>query len=91
MLTYTTKIFLYYMVGMNLAAFCLYGIDKSKAIHHRWRIRESVLIGISFLGGALGACLGMSFFRHKTKKPKFRILVPFSLVLWMTIIYLLQR
>jgi len=63
-----------------LAVFLLYGIDKQKAIHHRWRIPESVLL-IAAVFGAPGALLGMIFFHHKTRKAKFFILVPLILLL----------
>ena len=36
----------------------LYGTDKAKAMHHQWRIKEAVLIGIAFVGGAFGAFAG---------------------------------
>ena len=52
---------------MSLTAFALYGLDKRKAQKRRWRIRESLLLGVSFLFGAPGALLAMNLFRHKTK------------------------
>ncbi|MBE6600135.1 MAG: DUF1294 domain-containing protein [Ruminococcaceae bacterium] len=59
--------FTIYLVVVNLITFFLYGIDKSKAKHRKWRIKESVLLGFGFFGGAIGALLGMVVFRHKTK------------------------
>ncbi len=52
---------------ISLAAFVLYGADKSKAKRGKWRIPEKVLLGVSFFGGAVGGLLGMTLFRHKTK------------------------
>ncbi|MBE6633109.1 MAG: DUF1294 domain-containing protein [Ruminococcaceae bacterium] len=52
---------------MSLVAFFLYGEDKRRAKKKKWRIRESVLLGVSLLGGAVGALIAMNFFRHKTK------------------------
>ncbi len=66
---------------MNLLAFVLYGVDKLKAKKGAWRIPESTLLLVAFLGGSLGALLGMEVFRHKTKHAKFRILVPLFLIL----------
>lgn len=60
-------LFLIFCGAVSLIAFFLYGIDKSKAKRKQWRIRESVLLGFAFLGGAVGALLGMNLFRHKTK------------------------
>lgn len=60
-------LFLIFCAGMSVVTFALYGIDKQKAIRRKWRIKEAVLLGTSFLGGAVGALLGMNLFRHKTK------------------------
>ena len=56
---------------MSVAAFILYGVDKHRAKKNQWRIKESVLLWVSFLGGAVGALLGMQAFRHKTKHRYF--------------------
>lgn len=71
-----------YLLCINLLAFILYGIDKYKAVHHKWRISEASLLAVSFAGGCAGALLGMLFFHHKTRKWKFRILVPAGILLW---------
>lgn len=52
---------------MSLIAFIVYFADKRKAIKGKWRIKESVLLGLGLLGGAVGALVAMSTFRHKTK------------------------
>ncbi len=65
----------------NVLTFFLYGWDKLCAKQHWRRIPESVLIGFSFLMGALGALFGMVIWNHKTSKMKFRLLVPFSVIL----------
>ena len=57
----------YYLIGINVLAFLLYGIDKAKAKRGAWRIAEKVLLGIGILGGSLGALAGMKLFRHKTR------------------------
>lgn len=76
-----TDLFWYYLVGINLLAFCLYGVDKRRAIKDRWRIPESTLLGVAFVGGSVGAWAGMQTFRHKTKHWKFKILVPVFFIL----------
>ena len=48
------KGFLLYLLAINLLAFLLYGIDKSRAKRGKWRIRASVLILMSFLLGTIG-------------------------------------
>ena len=65
----------------NLVVALVYGIDKWKSTHGKWRIPEKVLLILSFLLGAVGAVMGMIWFNHKTAKPKFRILVPLALML----------
>ena len=72
---------LIYLVIINIATFILYGIDKHKAKNHQWRISEASLICVAVLGGSVGALLGMSVFRHKTKHLKFLIGVPLILIL----------
>ena len=72
-----------YLLGINLIAFFLYGIDKAKAKRGHWRIPERTLILLAFFGGAAGAWIGMLLFRHKTQHAKFRILVPIALLLWL--------
>ena len=66
---------------MNIAAFFLYGIDKWKARHDKWRVTEARLIAVSLLGGSLGALLGMKLWHHKTLHAKFRYGLPLILFL----------
>lgn len=66
----------YYLLFVNLVALILYGIDKKKAEKGKYRIPESRLLLIAFLGGSIGAWLGILIFHHKTKKKKFSVTVP---------------
>lgn len=59
--------FAIFVAVMSILSFALYGIDKAKAKAHKWRIKEAVLLGFGFFGGAIGALLGMVLFHHKTK------------------------
>ena len=74
---------------INLIVFFLYGIDKWKAIHHKWRIPEAHLI-LAGVFGIFGSVLGMLLFRHKIRKPKFYIGLPaiFILELMCVILYI---
>jgi uncharacterized membrane protein YsdA (DUF1294 family) len=58
----------------------LYRIDKSAAIHNRWRIREGSLHLVALLGGWPGALLAQALFRHKSSK------VAFQKVFWATVV-----
>lgn len=64
------------------------GIDKHKAKQGQWRISENTLITSAFLMGGIGATMGGYVFRHKTKKTKFRILLPVSIIFNIIVIYL---
>ena len=75
------RVLLIALAAVNLLAFILYGIDKFKAKKGAWRIPEASLLLVAFLGGSLGALLGMELFRHKTKHAKFKVLVPLFLIL----------
>ena len=68
---------------ISIVTFMLYAIDKSRAIRKKWRIPERVLLGFSFLGGALGGILGMYLCRHKTKHWYF-VVVNFIGLIWQT-------
>ena len=60
-------------IAVNLVAFVLFGIDKAKAKARAgsWRVAESTLLVLAFLGGTLGAYVGRAVFRHKTRKAPF--------------------
>jgi len=68
------------IVIWNFFVFLLYGIDKLKAIHNSWRISEKALILSSLLFGGIGAFAGMSFFKHKTRHLKFKIILPITFI-----------
>ena len=70
------KIIVLYLEFINVLTFLLYGIDKWKAKRSRWRIPESVLLGMAAVGGSVGAWLGMRVWHHKTQHKKFRYGVP---------------
>lgn len=76
------EILLIYIAVINVITFIFYGVDKKRAVRHRWRIPEKTLILLSWVGGGVGALSGMLIFHHKTRTGKFRILVPMSLMVW---------
>ena len=65
-----------YLAIMNLIGISLMMIDKRRAIRHAWRIPEKMLFLSAILGGSVGARIGMSVFRHKTKHKSFTIGIP---------------
>jgi len=72
---------IYYLTFINIIAIIVYGVDKRKAIKNQWRIKESVLLLFSLVGGGIGSLFGMYFFHHKTQKKKFTFGVPILTVL----------
>lgn len=75
-----SQIPLTYLILVNIAAFCLMGIDKRRAVKHMWRIPEKTLFLAALLGGSAGAIAGMQFFRHKTKHWYFKYGMPAILI-----------
>ena len=75
------KIFNYYLITINICQFLIMGLDKLLAIKKKNRISEKALLINAFLGGSIGALLGMYTFRHKTKKLKFQLLYPLFLII----------
>lgn len=67
---------LLWILVWNGIAFVLMGLDKGRAKGQKWRIPEKVLFLSAALGGSIGAMLGMSFFRHKTRHWSFRLGMP---------------
>lgn len=63
----------------NIVIFLLMGVDKYKAQHDKWRISETTLLITAFAMGGVGSVMGGQIFRHKTRKRKFKILLPAAL------------
>ena len=83
--------FIWYIIGINLLAFFVYGIDKAKAGGTSRRISERTLLILALLGGSPAAIIGMILFRHKTQKLAFQ--APFAVIVALQIlaIYLIFR
>jgi uncharacterized membrane protein YsdA (DUF1294 family) len=59
------------VVGINLTAFAMFGIDKSRSINGQWRISEKALLQIAFLGGWAGLMQGAATFATKLANSHF--------------------
>lgn len=77
----------WYLLGINILAFLLYGLDKSLAKKKKYRVSEYSLLVISCFGGGIGGILGMKLFHHKTKKKKFWIINILSIIGWIVILF----
>ena len=73
-------ILLFYLAVINIVTFFLFGIDKHRAARQAWRIRERTLFLCAFLGGSIGAMLGMRRFHHKTRHASLVIGIPAILI-----------
>jgi len=72
---------------VNLVAMMMYAYDKMMARKGDRRISEKTLL-IMALVGPFGAMAGMRWFRHKTRKMKFK-LVPLFAAVHVLILFLL--
>ena len=84
------KIFLLYLLLINIIAFVIMGLDKYKAKHNKWRISEKNLFFSALLFGSFGAILGMKLFRHKTKHRLFIFGMPLIFILQIAIVIYLK-
>lgn len=80
------KYILIYLIIINLITFIVFALDKIYAIKKKWRYKEASLLGMCFVGGAIGGFLAMYLFRHKTKKKVFVIGVPLMIIIHLVII-----
>ena len=85
------KYLLIFYAVMSFLAFFAYAKDKRKAKKQRWRVPEATLLGLGFFGGALGALLGMSLFRHKTRHWYFWAVNLLGLFLQVALLIFLNR
>ena len=76
-----TATILIYLLVINVVTFIIYGIDKYKAQHAKWRIPEATLLLLAAIGGSIGAWCGMKVWRHKTMHKKFKYGVPAIFIL----------
>ncbi|MDQ0593943.1 uncharacterized membrane protein YsdA (DUF1294 family) [Chryseobacterium ginsenosidimutans] len=58
---------------------------------HQRRISENTLLGVSFLGGTIGALLGMLLFRHKISKRSFLLKFGLIVLIQVGLLYFFQK
>jgi len=89
------SMFLISLIFINIASLILVLIDKHKAKHNQWRIKELTFLILSIIGGSIGVLLGMVIFRHKTNKKKFYIGIPtiflFNIIMFYVILNLIIK
>ena len=80
-----------YTIILTVFTFVAFALDKNKAKNNAWRTPESTLLLLAFIGGAIGAFLGMILCRHKVRKKKFSIPVPFLALIQTAFIVFVYR
>jgi uncharacterized membrane protein YsdA (DUF1294 family)/cold shock CspA family protein len=70
-----------YYAAMGALSIYLYGRDKQAALAGLWRISESHLLFVDFLGGVIGGLLAQQRFWHKTSKERYQTRV-FAIVVF---------
>jgi len=83
-------VFSYYL-AINVITFFVWGFDKLRAKLQEWRIPENTLYVLIILGGGVGALLGMTVFRHKTRKLKFKVISVVSVLVYIVIFFYFLR
>lgn len=84
------RIFIVYILIINLYGFYIMFTDKHKSVKGQWRIPEARLFGVAAAFGSPGILAGMYAFRHKTKHIKFVIGIPVILLIQLYIFYKLR-
>jgi len=75
------KLLIAYLAIVNVVLFAVMGADKHAARRGARRTPERTLFALALIGGSLGGVLGMTVFRHKTRKPPFALGFPLLLLL----------
>ena len=78
------------LLVINFIGIASMASDKIRAMEHRYRIPEAVLLLFAVVGGSIGSILGMFLFHHKTRKAKFRFGLPLILLVQIALIILLR-
>ena len=81
------RILLIYLAVVNILTIIVFGVDKMNTKSNRQRVRIVTLLGLAFIGGSVGALIGMYGFHHKTKKAYFTVGVPLILLMQVVVLF----
>ena len=81
------RILLIYLAVVNILTIIVFGVDKMNAKSNRQRVRIVTVLGLAFIGGSVGALIGMYGFHHKTKKAYFTVGVPLILLMQVVVLF----
>lgn len=83
--------FILYLIIINFLSVIITVYDKYCAVHNKWRVKELTLLFFSCLGGSVFMYITMLIIRHKTKKPKFMVGIPFIFILQIIIYVMVNQ
>lgn len=89
MIPFLPLIFILYFLAVNIYSFFLFYRDKNSAKNKKLRVSEKKLLTLAAIGGSIGAFFGMISFHHKTKHPKFKILLPLFIIIHFVLLELI--
>ena len=81
------QILLPYLLIIGVIGIIFLRIDKYKATHEKWRIKERTLHILEFLGGVFLMLPAMYIIRHKNKKASFYVITYAALFVWLIVLY----
>ena len=84
-------ILIVYLILVNFLGIASMASDKIRAMEHRYRIPEAILILFAIIGGSIGMFAGMLTFRHKTQHWYFKLGIPAIIVAQFALLLLLSR
>lgn len=85
------KIFIVYLIVINIISVFVTIFDKRAAISGRRRVPEKTLLILSAIGGSVGMYLTMRVIRHKTLHAKFMVGIPVIFVVQCVVVFLLCK
>ena len=85
------KLFLLYLLTINIISFILFGYDKFLAIKNKRRIPEKELFTVATIGGAFGGLFAILVFNHKISKAFFMWRFMFIFIVNVVGVYFLLR
>jgi uncharacterized membrane protein YsdA (DUF1294 family) len=83
LVVYGVHWYIAWLIGWSIVTFCFYGLDKrsSKLDRPDNRVPEDVLHILALIGGFPGGWLGRYYWRHKTRRPAFLVILIASTLL----------
>ena len=85
------KILIIYLGIINFISFAAFAVDKVNAVEHRSRIQIITLLGLAFIGGSLGALLGMYLLHHKIRKDYFTTGIPLIIIMQIVVLFYIMN